>query len=168
MKTMQTETKTSYKKGIDNLKLSEKKVNFENVMDGVDVFIDSKLYKGELLLSKDGKIKLKKIQEILTDWQNKPHLHDIKGLDALKKLVDAEYPTGIKVGDSGIIVTQIRNTIKDQIIKQVPEYAKVMKAYEEAITLESKIIKELSMGRFGYFLETRCTKQDGKGIRNFS
>jgi|TARA_R110000787_G_C13417370_1_gene444597 hypothetical protein len=146
MKTMQTETKTSYKKGIDNLKLSEKKVNFENVMDGVDVFIDSKLYKGELLLSKDGKIKLKKIQEILTDWQNKPHLHDIKGLDALKKLVDAEYPTGIKVGDSGIIVTQIRNTIKDQIIKQVPEYAKVMKAYEEAITLESKIIKELSMG----------------------
>ena len=42
-----------------------------------------------------------------------------------------------------MVVAEIRNIIKDQIVKQVPDYAKVMKAYEEAIILQNQLNKDL-------------------------
>ena len=44
------------------------------------------------------------------------------------------------------MVSQIRNKIKQQILTEAPEYGKVMKSYEQAIVLEKKIMKELSLG----------------------
>ena len=42
-------------------------------------------------------------------------------------------------------MTKVRQAIKDEIVKQVPKYADTMKAYEEAISLEKKIMSELSL-----------------------
>jgi hypothetical protein len=66
-------------------------------------------------------------------------------MDNLKRKIDAEYPTGLAVGDAGMVVSEIRNSVKAQIIDEVPEYGKVMKDYEIAINLEKQYMSELSL-----------------------
>ena len=145
MKTISDKSKTSYKGGMEKLKLGETKIDFGDVKKSVEKFIESKKYGGEFTISMNAQNKLKKLTSIIKKWEKNPKQHNAKGLDMLKRRIDAEYPTGINVGDAGIIVTEIRKTVFDQIVKKVPEYKKVMKAYEEAITLEKQMIRELSL-----------------------
>ena len=56
-------------------------------------------------------------------------------------------PNKLDAGQSGRLVTQMRNTVKDIIVEQVPEYRNVMKEYEVAIKLEDEIKKGLSLGK---------------------
>jgi len=72
-------------------------------------------------------------------------MHNAQGFDMLKRKIDAEYPQGVKVGDEGIMVTEIRKAIYDKIIEKVPAYKDVMKTYEQAITLEKQMLRELSL-----------------------
>ena len=125
------------------LKLKDKKINIEKVEIEIQKFIDSKTDRGQLEISELGQKKLDKIQKILNDFKLDISRHDAAGLDFVKRKIDAEYPTGVNVGDSGVVVAEIRNIIKDQIVKQVPDYAKVMKAYEEAIILQNQLNKDL-------------------------
>lgn len=146
IKKIQSESKQNYLKGIDKLKLDKQTINFEKVRSNIDELIDSKMYQGEFTISANAQKKLQNINKILEKWEKNPKLHNAKGVDMLKKRIDAEYPQGIKVGDEGVLVTQIRDIVKKSIVEQVPDYSKVMKAYEEAVTLEKKLIKELSLG----------------------
>ena len=70
-------------------------------------------------------------------------MHLAENVDALKQAVDTLW----KPGKDSVIVTKVRQAIKDEIVKQVPKYADTMKAYEEAITLERQIMKELSLNK---------------------
>ncbi|MFA7256042.1 MAG: hypothetical protein WC047_00505 [Kiritimatiellales bacterium] len=81
------------------------------------------------------------INTTVDDWKNLDpnEYHTVEGLDALKQSIgeirdNAKYGTpGRRVADS------VYHAIKGQIVKQAPEYAKVMKGYEDA----SKIIKDI-------------------------
>ena len=146
MKAIQQKSKKDYLKGIDELKLGDEAIDFAKVEKAIDDLIDTKKYKGEFTLSENAIKKVESIKKIVERWKANKSLHNAKGIDMLKKKIDAEYPTGLKVGDAGVIVTQIRNVVKDAIVKAVPDYKNVMKAYEEAVSLEQKLIKELSLG----------------------
>ena len=128
------------------MKLGDEAIDFAKVEKAIDDLIDTKKYKGEFTLSENAIKKVESIKKIVERWKANKSLHNAKGIDMLKKKIDAEYPTGLKVGDAGVIVTQIRNVVKDAIVKAVPDYKNVMKAYEEAVSLEQKLIKELSLG----------------------
>ena len=128
------------------LKLDDIPVEFENVRKSFNEFASSKKFKGMSELSEKAQKKLSKIEKIISEFENNPKLHNAKGLDILKRRVDAEYPSGLSVGDAGLVVSEMRNRIKKQILTEAPEYGKVMKAYEQAISLEKKIMKELSLG----------------------
>jgi hypothetical protein len=67
-------------------------------------------------------------------------------LDALKQRLDAVYPDSPVHNQAQRVITTVRNAVKDTIVKQSPEYAATMKAYEEAITLEKEIARTLSLG----------------------
>jgi len=135
-----------YTKTKANLKLDQLPVDIGKVRQSFNEFVDSKKFEGMSELSEKAQKKLNKIEKIIEQFEANPKLHNAKGLDMLKRRVDAEYPSGLNVGDSGLVVSEIRNKIKKQILTEAPEYGKVMKAYEQAISLEKKIMKELSLG----------------------
>tara|TARA_R100000781_G_scaffold114679_1_gene86138 strand:+ start:574 stop:2124 length:1551 start_codon:yes stop_codon:yes gene_type:complete len=146
MKNISDKSKTSYKGGMEKLKLDKVEIGFGDVKKSINNLIESKKYGGEFTLSQKAQNKLKSLQSIINKWEKNPNLHNAKGFDMLKRRIDAEYPQGLKVGDEGIIVTEVRKVVFDEIVKKVPKYKKVMKAYEEAVNLEKQMLKELSLG----------------------
>lgn len=146
LKTKKTETSTTYVKGKGELNLGSKKVNPEIVSKITDDVVNKKTL-GDFELSGNAQRKLKELDGIIKEWRLNPKAHTIEGLDALKRRIDAEYPPGLKVGDEGRLVSDVRNQVKDIIVKDSPDYAKVMNAYEEAIKLEQQLMDELSLSK---------------------
>ncbi len=144
----QSKQKTKdYKTGMEVVKGAEKKVDFkgiEEVYQSVKDEFTIKTEKGNVL--KGGatlQSKFDEIEKLITQWKNNPELHLAENVDALKQAVDSLYV----VGKDGIPVTRVRNAIHEEIVRQVPEYADTMRAYEQAVKLEKEIMKELSLNK---------------------
>jgi hypothetical protein len=90
--------------------------------------------------------KIEELQDVVKTWQKDPSLHTAEGLDALKQRLDALYPDSPAQKQVQRAVTSVRNTVKDTIVAQDKNYAKTMKAYEEALSLEREIERALSLG----------------------
>jgi hypothetical protein len=147
LKENKAKTSKNYLEGKKELNLGSKRINPDKVAKSVDKLVDSKKINGFNQLSGKAQTKVKNIKKIIEEWRINPKNHTLEGLDALKRRIDAEYPQGLKPGDEGRIVSDIRNNIKDFITKESPDYAKVMNAYEEAITLEKQLMNELSLNK---------------------
>ena len=91
--------------------------------------------------------KVKEVKSIVKEWRDDPAAHTASGLDALKQRLDAVYPESPVHNQAQRVITTVRNAVKDTIVKQSPEYASTMKAYEEAISLEKEIERALSLGQ---------------------
>ena len=146
LKNKKAQTSKTFVEGKSKLDLGSKKVNPEIISNIAEDIVQSKTL-GKFELSNKAQGKLKQLNKIIEEWRLDPRNHNLEGLDALKRRIDAEYPTGINVGDSGRLVSDVRNKIKDIIVKESPEYSKVMNAYEEAIKLEEKLRTELSLNK---------------------
>ena len=139
------QSKKIYKGGMNKLQLDEVDLKFSDLKTDINKLIEKKKFGGEFTISTRAETKLKSLQSIINKWEKNPKMHNAKGFDMLKRKIDAEYPPGIKVGDEGIMVTEIRKAIYDKIIEKVPAYKDVMKTYEQAITLEKQMLRELSL-----------------------
>ena len=140
-------TRGKFKADKKALKLESTPVEFKSITQAVNDFEKNFKFEGVSELSKQGQKKLSDLKRIIKTWQKNPKLHNAKGLDILKRRIDNEYPTVVRPGDSGVVVTQLRNVVKDKILEEVPEYGKVMKDYELAINIEKQFINELSLGK---------------------
>ena len=147
MKDLSGQKTKDFKSSKKQLALESTPIVFTKITQKIDDFEKAKMFEGMSELSAKAQDKLSNIKKIVAEFEANPKLHNAKGLDILKRRVDAEYPTGINVGDAGMVVTDIRNSIKSQILKEVPEYGKVMKDYEIAINLEKQFRSELSLGK---------------------
>jgi hypothetical protein len=87
-----------------------------------------------------------KVKSLVQQWRIDAELQTPSGLDALKKTLDNVYPDSPKYAQAQRAVTAVRNAVKETIVKNVPEYADTMKAYEQANALEQEITKALSIG----------------------
>jgi hypothetical protein len=99
-------------------------------------------------MPKIGTSEMKPIQEAydeIAKWRNDPGLHTAEGLDALKQRLDAIYPESPKMNQAQRVITSLRNAVKNTIVKQSPEYADTMKAYETALDVEREITRALSL-----------------------
>ena len=147
MKDLSSKRTGDYKTNKAALKLEQTPVNFNKIKEKITNFEKSKQFEGVSELSVEAQKKLNSIKKIIGEWEKNPKLHNAKGMDILKRRIDGEYPTGINVGDSGIVVSEIRNSVKAQIINEVPEYGKVMQNYETALNLEKQFMSEFSLGK---------------------
>jgi len=86
----------------------------------------------------------KKINSILNEWESKKALHTAGNLDHLKRRLDDEYSPALS-NESKTILRNTRNSVKDTIVKQSPEYAKTMKDYEEINSLIHEIEDTLKL-----------------------
>jgi len=138
---------SKFLKDKNSLKLDKVPIEFNKILDEINKFEKSITFEGATQLGLKATNKLKEIKKIIADFQSNPALHNAKGMDILKRKIDSSFPTGLNVGDAGMIVSTIRNIVKNQIVKQAPDYAKVMNAYEEAIKLEQQLMRDLSLGK---------------------
>lgn len=98
--------------------------------------------------SKIGKDELSKIGEIknvVAEWRNKPDLHTVEGLDALKQRIQAIYPDSPTQAQVQRAVTKISGAVRDTIKKQAPGYADTMKGYSEMSDTIQELEKALSL-----------------------
>jgi hypothetical protein len=87
----------------------------------------------------EGVTKIKDIMDTLKTWGSRPEDATPVGLDMLKRQMDGFYSESSQARS---FVTSLRGIVKDSLVKEVPQYARMTKGYEEA----TKIIKDVESG----------------------
>lgn len=152
---------TTVKEGVDKIRLDNSvayqnaktgwaadktPLDFKPIEDAFQKVKDSYTVNGK---SKIGAAEQKIVDEIgavLDEWKNDPSARTALDLDALKQRVDAIYPESPKHTQAQRAVTDVRNAVKDAIVKQAPDYATAMKNYDTQMTLLRDITKALGTG----------------------
>lgn len=154
LKEMGSQRAATYTHGIEGLSLAEKSINFDPINKAIDNIIAESKYRpkgSKVDVAKYSDATMRKIDDLknVVDEFSDSAFHTAEGLDILKRKVDDLYPLQAQASQEARVVADLRNKIKAQIVKQVPEYVDVMKPYEEAIRLEKELVKELSLNRKG-------------------
>ena len=144
---MKKDKQVEFMNAKDKLKLDQTKINANKIQSELTSLIDSKYFNNFTDLSKNSEQLLNNMLDEIAIWQKNPALHNAKGLDMLKRKISDMYPLNPKSRGEQNIVIEVQDIIKNEIINQVPEYAKVMEAYETASKLEKTLINELSLGK---------------------
>lgn len=153
LKSMGSERAAQYTKGVQGLKLAEKTVDFTPVNNAMNNILKDAFYRPKgatKVVPKYSAPTIKKIEElknVVNEFASDAAFHTAEGIDILKRKIDDLYPLQAQSSQEARVVAELRNKVKEQILKQVPEYADVMKPYEEAIKLEKQIASELSLGK---------------------
>ena len=116
--------------------------------------IDEAYAKVRASLEQGGKSKIGKAEQnivdeigtVLDEWKKDPSARTALDFDALKQRIDAIYPESPKQAQAQRAITTVRNAVKDEITKNIGEYAGAMKDYELQQELLRDITKGLSTG----------------------
>lgn len=90
----------------------------------------------------------KELEDLLSQWRQiqSPNANKAAGLDALKQAI-GEVRQSTQPGTlSRNIADQVYNSIKGEIVSQVPEYAQAMKGYSQASDEIDDLTKTFSLG----------------------
>lgn len=104
-------------------------------------------YKGQQI-NKNAAGTVGEIEQQIASWRqlNPAEYHTPEGLDALKKAI-GDIRDATEFGSAGRKAADtVYNSVKAEISKQAPTYAKTMKSYSEASDLITEIEKALSLG----------------------
>jgi len=137
----------NYREGSKEWKADKTRIDFAPVTNKMREVMESVLEGDHWTVGAESQKKLQEIADVVNEWWGDTQMHTAGGLDALKRRIDDMMPNKLDAGQSGRLVTEMRNAVKDIIVEQVPEYANVMKEYETAIRLEDEIKKGLSLGK---------------------
>lgn len=127
--------------GGKDIDLTPIQIKFGELMKryGVRYNPDGTLNMTRTALGKSGNKDIEEIAQTIRDWGKQPGDKTAVGLDTLKRQLDDFYSDS---SNARGFVTALRNTVKDTIVKQVPEYAEMTKGYAEA----TKLIKDIEQG----------------------
>lgn len=169
LQTMRNARQAAYQKGIESTNKNQVFLDFKPISTKLDDTVQSLKVKGVggVEASKVGPATQSKIDEItniVNEWKQKPELHTAQGLDALKQRLDDVY-TNDMPNQAKRVLTGLRNEVKQTIVKQDPNYAKTMRNYEEALTLERELENALSLGQ-GKQVQTALNKLQSLGRNN--
>ena len=100
-----------------------------------------------LKLPKGAEPFFKEIDDIIETAIKDTKNYTYGALDDVKKAIDKATPNAFNATNKNATdALTIRNEVKDLIVKEIPEYADVMKAYEDANFAKTQIEKQLSLG----------------------
>ncbi len=143
---MRQERGDAYLSGMSGIKADNTVLDFSKINDALDRAQAIKTYKGQSLSPSTQDIR-GEMRHTINEWEtfDPQEFHTPEGLDALKqKLGDmrdnAPYNTPQRAA-----ADTIYNAVRQTIVDQVPEYAKVMEGYSEASDMVSNIERELSL-----------------------
>jgi len=145
LKEMGSQRAAAYTHGIEGLKLADTAINMNPIQKAMGEILKDSVYQGIPKYSKSTMAKIDELKATIREFSDNELTHTAEGLDILKRKLDDLYPLQAQATGEAKIVAGLRDKVKQEILKQVPDYADVMKPYEEAITLEREIAKELSL-----------------------
>lgn len=145
----------TYRNGMSGLAMSQKIVpdfatklrkirqNYINKYMKFDVTQGKKVLK----LPEGAEPFFKQIDNIIETAINDTTNYTYGALDDIKKQIDMASPNPLSAKNKNATdALTIRNNVKDLIVKEIPDYADVMKAYEDANFAKTQIEKQLSLG----------------------
>lgn len=123
-------------------------LNFQEVQRGLNRSNSIKQFKGQELEPQTAKVR-KEINDAVDHWKtlDPAQYHTAVGFDALKQKIGAIKDSLPFNSPERAAADHAYNAIRQTIVKQAPEYARVMSEYEKASNQIEEITKALSLGK---------------------
>ena len=147
LETMRNERSASYNAGMGGVLTDPKVLGFAPIDAAVQNIKNAGMYKGQVI-NQSAADTWGAINQAIDNWKvlDPLQFHTPAGLDALKKQI---YDIGSGLPGYGTpshkVVGDVYNAIKDQIVKQAPQYGVVMRDYENASNILREMEKTLSL-----------------------
>jgi len=150
---MRVERAGAYRAGISStIKGDPAVLDFQPIEDAINRAASVKTFKGQSLSTQAEKAR-QRIAEVVAEWKalDPAEYHTPEGLDALKQKLgdlihEGELASVKPHTPASIIVNNAYNAVKEQIVKQAPKYAEVMRDYSRATEQIREVEKTLSLG----------------------
>jgi len=145
---MNADKQKTYRSGMVNIKNDKTVLDFTGIDNAVKDAENMAYFKGKVK-DKTAASVLEDMKAKIADWKNSnpAEYHTPEGMDNLKQSLWEDFgklnPTEKTAYSAG---KQVYDSVKSEISKQAPEYAKVMKEYENASELTKEIERSLSLG----------------------
>lgn len=139
----------AYRANMQNIKGDKSILNFDGIDKAVDSALSKVSYKGKVTKEAAAQ-KLSDVQAKINEWKSldPAEFHTPEGLDALKQSIGETLESiPFESAQQRMVVGDVYNAVKNEIVKQAPTYAKTMKAYSEASDQIKEIERALSLGK---------------------
>jgi len=149
LEAMGQQKQAAYRQGMSGIKSDKTVLDLKNVDQAVNDAIGMATFKGQIKNEKAASA-LSQIKGEIDNWKSldPAEFHTPEGLDALKQKIGGileEIPFEQKTARTA--AGKVYDSLRGEISKQAPEYAKVMKGYSEASDTIKEIEKALSLGQ---------------------
>ena len=136
----------TYKANMANIKGDKTVLDFSGIDKAVDEAFNKVSFKGQIT-NKEAAAKVLEAKSIIDDWKklDPAEYHTPEGIDQLKQSV-GQILEGLQPRtQSDMVIKGVYSSIKNEINKQAPTYAKTMKSYSESTDLIREIERALSI-----------------------
>jgi len=145
---MGQQKQAAYRQGMAGIAENTKPIKLDNISAAVDDAVGMATFKGQIKNEKAAQA-LSQIKGEVDNWKSldPAQFHTAEGLDALKQKIGGileDIPFEQKTARTA--AGKVYNSIKSEINKEFPDYAKVMKGYSEASETIKEIERALSQG----------------------
>jgi hypothetical protein len=122
-----------YRANIANIQGDKTVLSFSGIDNALQNAFDKVMFKGKVK-NQEAVDRLNEIKTMIDDWkaQNPADFHTAEGLDALKQSIGQVVEKVQPRTQADMVVKNVYNSVKSEIVKQAPTYAKTMQAYTEA------------------------------------
>lgn len=138
-----------YRQNMTAIKTDKTVLGFDGIDKSLENALGKVTFKGKVK-NESAANKLAEVQAKINDWKNldPTEFHTPEGLDALKQQVgDILESIPFEQKTARMVVGDVYNSLKQEINKQAPTYAKTMKAYSDATEQIKEIERALSLGQ---------------------
>lgn len=136
-----------YRVGMSTVTKDPTVLDFEKIQQAVNKVADVGQYKGVNINPAAAGV-WQEINEKIQQWADlvPDEFHTVEGIDALKQAI-GNIRDGTQPGTPARkVATDVYRSVRSVITDQAPDYAKIMKGYEEATDLINDIERTLSLG----------------------
>jgi hypothetical protein len=139
----------AYRVNMQNIKGDKSVLDFTGIDKAIADAQSKVVFKGKIK-NEAAAQKLAEVEAKVADWKslNPADFHTPEGLDALKQSIGETLESiPFESTQQRMVVGDVYNSVKNEINKQAPTYAKTMKAYADASEQIKEIERALSLGK---------------------
>jgi len=139
----------AYRANMQNIKGDKSVLSFNGIDKALQDASSKVAFKGQVTRGAAAE-KLSEVSQKINEWKNLDpvEFHTPEGLDALKQSIGETLESiPFDKSQQRMIIGDVYNAVKDEIVKQAPTYAKTMKSYSDATDQIKEIEKALSLGK---------------------
>lgn len=139
----------AYRSNMENIKGDKSVLNFDGIDKSLSEAQSKVAFKGKIK-NEAAAQKLSEVKAKIDEWKNldPAEYHTPEGLDALKQSIGETLESiPFESTQQRMVIGDVYNAVKNEIVKQAPTYANTMKAYSEATDQIKEIERALLGGK---------------------